>query len=118
MLQASGLQVMNKRWLCAVAALALVSLHHRAWSEDTCECADMADLMNREAEERAALKAYQDALTQWGSSPPAADESARQAFQQSTVQQAINQASSRARTRRRARRTPPAARRSRRRRAA
>ena len=82
---------MNKRWLCAVTALALVSLHNCAWSEDTCECADMADLMNREAEQGAAIKAYQDAIAQWGSSPPAADETARQAFQQNTVQPAINQ---------------------------
>jgi len=92
MLQASGSHVMNKRWLCAVIGLTLLSLDHRAWSEDTCECADMADLMNREAEERAAIKAYQDALTQWGSSPPAAHETARQALQQNIVQPAINEA--------------------------
>jgi hypothetical protein len=60
-LQVSGSQVMNKRWFFAVIGLALFSLDHPAWSEATCECADMADLMNREAEERAAIKAYQDA---------------------------------------------------------
>ena len=82
---------MNKRWLCAVIGLALVSLGHCAQSEETCECADMADLMNRETEARAAIKAYQDALTQWGGSSPAAEEAARRAFQQATVQPAINQ---------------------------
>jgi hypothetical protein len=83
----------NKRWLCAGLALALLSLDQHAWSDDTCECADMADLMNREAEERAAIKAYRDALAQWGNSPPAATEAARRAFQQGTVQPAVNQAS-------------------------
>jgi len=57
MLQVSGSQVMNKRWFFAVIGLALFSLDHPALSEATCECADMADLMNREAEKRAAIKA-------------------------------------------------------------
>ena len=92
MLQVSGSQVMNKRWFLAIIGLALFSLGRLAWSEATCECADMADLMNREAEELAAIKAYQDALTQWGNSPPAANETARRDFQQNTVQPAINQA--------------------------
>ena len=57
MLQVSGWRVMNRRWFFVIIGLALVSLDHAAWSEDTCDCADMADLMNREAEERAAIKA-------------------------------------------------------------
>jgi len=84
---------MNTRWFCVVLGSALLPLAPHARSEDTCECADMADLVNREAEQRAAIKAYQDALVQWGGSPPAADEAARQAFQQNTVQPAINQVS-------------------------
>lgn len=63
-----------------------------AAAEDTCECADIADLMNREAEGRAAIQAYQSAIARWGSSAPAADEAARAQFQQTDIQTAINNA--------------------------
>jgi hypothetical protein len=58
---------------------------------DTCECADIADLRNREAEERAAIQAYQAAIARWGNAPPAAEESLRKSFQDNDIQTAINQ---------------------------
>ena len=58
---------------------------------DTCECADIADLRNREAEERAAIQAYRDAITRWGSAAPEASESSRKDFQDNDIQGAINQ---------------------------
>ena len=63
-----------------------------AADEPTCSCPDIADLRNREAEERAAIQAYQDAIARWGHSPPAADEAARKHFQDADIQTAINNA--------------------------
>jgi hypothetical protein len=68
-------------------ALALVGIAHGA---DTCECADIADLRNREAEERAAIQAYRDAIVRWAASAPVANETSRQEFQDNTIQVAIN----------------------------
>jgi len=61
-----------------------------AAAADTCECADMADLRNREAESRAAIQAYRDALLRWAGSPPAIDEPTRENFQGTEIQPAIN----------------------------
>jgi hypothetical protein len=61
-----------------------------AFAADTCECPDIADLRNREAEQRAAIKAYQDAIARWGGNAPSIDETSRKAFQDSDIQTAIN----------------------------
>lgn len=71
--------------LCALTA-------EIASAADTCECADIADLRNRESEQRAAIQAYRDAINRWGSAAPEADEAARKAFQANDVQTAINNA--------------------------
>jgi hypothetical protein len=64
-----------------------------ARAADTCECPDIADLRNREAESRAAIQAYRDAIVAWAASAPAANETSRRAFQQSQIQPAINHVS-------------------------
>src|ERR1044072_5928453 len=80
--------MMRPRVLPVLALLCAVPVP--AVAADTCECADIADLRNREAEERAAIQAYRDAIARWGSAPPVIDESARTAFQDNDVQPAIN----------------------------
>ena len=72
-----------------MSLLAMASAAHAA---DTCECADIADLRNREAEERAAIQAYRDAIGRWGGAAPEANEPARKAFQDNDVQSAIDSA--------------------------
>ncbi|HET9863443.1 MAG TPA: hypothetical protein VFP37_08370 [Steroidobacteraceae bacterium] len=62
-----------------------------ARAADTCECADIADLRNRETEERAAIQAYRDAIARWGNAPPDAEETLRKHFQYDEIQPAINQ---------------------------
>jgi len=79
---------MAGRGLC-IALLAL-SWAQAAAAADTCECADIADLRNREAEDRAAIQAYRDAIARWGSNPPQANEPARKKFQDDDVQTAID----------------------------
>jgi hypothetical protein len=61
-------------------------------AEETCECADIADLRNREAEQRAAIQAYQNSIAGWGSAPPSATEPLRTQFQSGVIQPAINSA--------------------------
>jgi hypothetical protein len=61
-----------------------------ARAADTCECPDIADLRNREAESRAAIQAYRNAIVAWAGAPPAANEPARKSFQQSQIQPAID----------------------------
>lgn len=61
-----------------------------AFGADTCECPDIADLRNREAESRAAIQAYGDAMGRWGNNPPAIDEPSRKDFQDNEIQPAIN----------------------------
>lgn len=70
--------------------IVLLALANVAGAADTCECADIADLRNREAEQRAAIQAYRAALLGWAGSPPAANETSRKNFQDHTVQPAIN----------------------------
>jgi hypothetical protein len=72
-------------FVCAVSRSLLAD-------ERTCDCPDIADLRNREAEQSAAIQAYRDAIARWGGAPPAADEGARRQFQQTDVQSAINNA--------------------------
>lgn len=67
--------------------LALVNV---AGAADTCECADIADLRNRESEQRGAIQAYRDALVRWAGSPPSANETSRKNFQDTMVQPAID----------------------------
>jgi hypothetical protein len=70
-----------------IGLLAMTSAAHAA---DTCECADIADLRNREAEQRAAIQAYQAAIARWGNAAPDANEDSRKAFQDSDIQTALN----------------------------
>lgn len=65
-----------------------------AFAADTCECPDIADLRNREAEARAAIQAYRDAIGRWSGNAPVANESSRVDFQDNHVQVAINNVSS------------------------
>lgn len=71
-------------------SVALLMLAGVASAADTCECADIADLRNREAEERAAIQAYRDAMVRWAAAPPEANEISRKAFQDGDIQPAIN----------------------------
>jgi hypothetical protein len=57
---------------------------------DTCECADIADLRNREAEQRAAIDAYRAAVGRWGGAAPEANETSRRHFQDTDIQTAID----------------------------
>jgi hypothetical protein len=68
-----------------------VLLARAACAADTCECADIADLRNRETEGRAAVQAYRDAIARWGSAAPPANEASRKNFQDQDIQTAINQ---------------------------
>jgi hypothetical protein len=61
-----------------------------AFAADTCECPDIADLRNREAEQRAAIQAYQAAIGRWAGNAPGIDEPARKSFQDGEIQLAIN----------------------------
>ena len=79
---------MTGRGLCL--SILLFALTGAATGADTCECADIADLRNREAEQRAAIQAYRDWIARWGSSPPEANEPARKKFQDDDIQPAIN----------------------------
>jgi hypothetical protein len=71
-------------WLC----LLLVGAANAA---DTCECADIADLRNREAEERAAIQAYRGSIARWAGAAPEATEPARVDLQEQAIGPAINQ---------------------------
>jgi hypothetical protein len=73
--------------LCAAIAFA-----GSAFAADTCECPDIADLRNREAESRAAIQAYRDAIGRWSGNAPAINESVRKHFQDNDIQPAINTA--------------------------
>jgi hypothetical protein len=70
--------------------LSLFAMACVAHAADTCECPDIADLRNRESEQRAAIQAYRAAIARWGSAPPEATEDSRQAFQDNDIQAAIN----------------------------
>ncbi|HEX6397201.1 MAG TPA: hypothetical protein VFZ95_07245, partial [Steroidobacteraceae bacterium] len=70
--------------------IASMALAGAASGADTCECPDIADLRNREAESRAAIQAYGAAMGRWRNNPPAIDESSRRNFQDSEIQPAIN----------------------------
>ena len=48
--------------------LVLLAMAGAAEAAGTCECADIADLRNREAEERAAIQAYRNAIVGWARS--------------------------------------------------
>jgi hypothetical protein len=82
---------MDGRRICLLLILLAFLLPGASRAADTCECADIADLRNREAEERAAIQAYQDAIARWGNAPPDADNTLRKQFQDSDIQPAINQ---------------------------
>jgi hypothetical protein len=71
-------------------SLVLWSLAGVAAAADTCECADIADLRNREAESSAAIQAYRDALLRWAGSPPSISEPARKDLQDNQIQTEIN----------------------------
>ncbi|MET0987096.1 MAG: hypothetical protein ABW034_17005 [Steroidobacteraceae bacterium] len=75
-----------RSWLIVLMSLPMLD----AAAADTCECPDIADLRNREAEERAAIQAYQSAIARWAGAPPAASETSRTEFQASDIQTAIN----------------------------
>lgn len=75
-----------RRWTVLIALLGVGS----AQAADTCECADIADLRNREAESRAAIQAYRSAIVSWAAAPPEANEAARKLFQDTQIQPAIN----------------------------
>jgi hypothetical protein len=81
---------MDGRRICLWFILQVFLLPGVSRAADTCECADIADLRNREAEERAAIQAYQDAIARWGNAAPDADETVRKLFQDNDVQPAIN----------------------------
>ena len=78
----------RRNWL----TIACLTIAGAASAADTCECADIADLRNRESEERAAIQAYRGAIVRWAGSPPAANETARTEFQDNDIQPAINTA--------------------------
>src|SRR5688572_31494776 len=75
---------------CRSTVLVLLAMAGAAEATDTCECADIADLRNREAEERAAIQAYRNAIVGWAAAPPAASESSRKRFQDGQIQPAID----------------------------
>jgi hypothetical protein len=75
---------------CWTSLLVTLAFAGAASAADTCECADIADLRNREAEERAAIQAYRNAIVGWAAAPPAASESSRKSFQDGQIQPAID----------------------------
>ena len=74
--------------------IASVAFVGTALGADTCECPDIADLRNREAESRAAIQAYTAAIGRWAGRAPAIDEPTRKNFQDNDVQPAINNVTS------------------------
>lgn len=82
---------MDGRRICPSFILLAIVIPAACAAADTCECADIADLRNREAEQRAAIQAYQAAISRSGSAAPEANETSRTTFQESDVQPAINQ---------------------------
>jgi len=72
------------------ASMVSLLLAGSAAAADTCECPDIADLRNREAEARVAIQAYRDAIARWGGNPPSIDEPAREAFQVREIQPALD----------------------------
>jgi hypothetical protein len=75
---------------CLLVAMLSTGFAAAASAADTCECPDIADLRNREAEERAAIQAYGDAVGRWGPSAPEANRTSRKDFQDNVIQPAIN----------------------------
>jgi len=78
---------MGARIHLLIASLAVARI---ALAAETCECPDIGDLRNREAESRAAIQAYTAAISRWSGNPPAIDEPSRKSFQDSEIQPAIN----------------------------
>ena len=71
-----------------VASLLLAAAH--AGAQTPCECPDMFDLINRQREAEAAIRAYEAKLAGWGDSAPRADEAGRDAFQKAEIQPFLN----------------------------
>lgn len=75
-----------RSWLIVLLSVPMLELA----AADTCECPDIADLRNREAEQRAAIQSYQSAIARWAGAPPAASERFRTELQTGEIQAAIN----------------------------
>jgi len=76
----------------ALLAICAVTSPAPVLAEETCECPDIADLRNREAEAKAAIQAYRTSIVQWAASAPPSTEISRNDFQSNVIQPAINKA--------------------------